>query len=475
MSPIARDPKGGEGTPNHLLAPAPEVQGAQHGQFGGYGNGPPPPPGSSSGSSATRWVLIVLGAILLAGGFYFTRKHAATTAANDGPKPGASGSAAAEGRPVPVLITKVEKRDVPIYLEGLGNVAAFNTVTVRSQIDGKLDKIVFTEGQEVKKGDVLALIDPRPFTAALHQAQAAVARDLATSKNAQVTLDRTTALNQQGLAAQADVDNARAALMSAQAAVRGDEAAAETARLNLDYARITSPIDGITGVRMIDVGNVIHQTDPGLVVITQIHPIAVLFTLPQDDLPRILDEMHKGDVEVDAYSRDGATKLGSGKIMLVDNEINQQTATIRLKAIMQNPDHALWPSQFVKAQVLLTTKKSALVVPSSVVQRGPKGTFVYAVGPDNKAVMTPVTIEATQGELAIIGQGLQEGEQVVADGQYQLRPGSTIVAREPVKQTSPERPAGIAPPVGMPRGANSVTGGLPPPATVKHDVKKSAQ
>ena len=351
------------------------------------------------------------------------------------PACGASKSGAAveprAARAVPVLPATVIRRDVPVYLEGIGNVVAYKTVTVRSQVDGRLMQVLFREGQAVRKGEVLAQIDPRPFQVQLHQAEGALARDRAQLQNANLMVKRDRDLVGQKLIAQQQLDSDQATAGQSEGAVRIDEAAIESARLNLDYARITSPVDGVTGVRLVDPGNVVHAADPGgIVVVTQLDPVAVLFNLPQDELPRISDQMAHGKLTVDVYGRDGAAALGKGELELIDNQINQATATLRLKAIVPNPEHHLWPNQFVKARLLLTTRKGALVVPASTLQRGPDGTFVYVVGADQTVTLRPVDAVAPTGEVAIIDKGVSEGEIVVADGQNQLRPGSKVSLRE---------------------------------------------
>jgi multidrug efflux system membrane fusion protein len=348
---------------------------------------------------------------------------AATTATKDA-------VTAAADRVVPVVAVPVAQRDMPVYLDGLGNVVASATVTVRAQVDGRLDRVAFREGQEVHHGDLLAQIDPRPFQNQLHTGEAALARDRAQLAGAQRNLERYVSLAKDGLVGAQQVDDQRVSVAQMEATLRGDQAQIDAARLQLDYARVTSPIDGVTGVRLVDQGNVVRASDPsGIVVVTQIDPIAVIFTLPQDDLPRVSRQLAAGPVAVEAMSRDGVTRLATGQLVLVDNQINQATATIRLKATFPNADHALWPNQFVKTRLLLATRKAALVVPAAVVQRGPQGLFAYVVGPDQKAVVRPITTEGTEGELAVVSSGLEVGEQVVVDGQNQLRPGSKLAPR----------------------------------------------
>jgi multidrug efflux system membrane fusion protein len=331
---------------------------------------------------------------------------------------------------VPVSVAPVEEQDFPVYLEGLGNVAAFYTVTVRSQVDGRVDRVAFTEGQPVKKGQLLAQIDPRPFEIQLRQGEATLARDRAQLKNAQLNFDRYKTLRGEKLIPEQQLSDQQAAVDQAEATVHLDEAAIDNAKLMLDYSRIVSPIDGRTGVRQIDPGNLIKAGDPnGIVVITQLDPIAVFFTLPEDDLPAIARQMKAGPLQVEARSRDGTAVLGTGTVLLVDNQINQTTGTIRLKAVFPNPDTLLWPNQFVKARLLLETKPRALVIPASVVQRGPKGAFAYVVGQDQKVVAKPIVVDQIAGDTALITEGLKRGEMVVVEGQYRLAPGTRVAAR----------------------------------------------
>jgi multidrug efflux system membrane fusion protein len=330
-------------------------------------------------------------------------------------------------RAVPVQVAKVEKRDLPIWLEGLGSVAAWQQVTVRTQVDGRLDQVLFREGQTVHRGDVLAQIDPRPFEVQLQQAEGALARDRAQLKGAVVDLARFKTLADRKLIAPQQADDQAAVAGQSQGAVQVDQAAIRSARLNLEYARIRSPIDGVVGVRLVDAGNIVHAADTtGLVIITQLDPAAVLFTLPQDALPRIVAARAKGDVGVEAWSRDGLARLGVGTLTVVDNQINTTTSTLKLKARMPNPDGQLWPNEFVKARLLVDTKHDALVVPGAAVQRGPQGTFVYVVGADQTAQMQPVDVELVTGDVAVLRGGVAAGDKVVIEGQSQLRPGSRV-------------------------------------------------
>jgi multidrug efflux system membrane fusion protein len=367
---------------------------------------------------------------------------------------GAPAAASAEARVVPVSVATVGKQDVPVYLEGLGNAQPLATVTIKSQVDGRLDKVVFQEGQEVKKGDLLAQVDPRPFAIQLHQAEAALMRDGAQFRNAKLNLERFRELRLRNLIAQQQVDDQQAMVDQLEGGVKADEATAENARLQLDYARIKSPIDGTTGVRLVDPGNVVHASDPtGIVVVTQIDPMAVVFTLPQDDLPRVSKKLAEGPLTVEAYNRDGAIHLQTGRLELIDNQVNQATATIRLKAIFPNANRSLWPSEFVKVKLLLTTEKDALTIPAAAVQRGPQGVFVYVVGPDQTVGMRPIETGTTVDQLAIVSKGLSPGDRVVVEGQNQLRPGAKVAPR----------PAGSSGPPGS-RAPSPAQSGAPAPS-----------
>ena len=330
-------------------------------------------------------------------------------------------------RAVPVQVAKVEKRDLPIWLEGLGSVTAWQQVTVRTQVDGRLDQVLFQEGHIVHRGDVLAQIDPRPFEVQLQQAEGALARDRSQLKAAVVDLARFKTLAERKLIAPQQADDQAAVAGQSQGAVQVDQAAIRSARLNIEYARIRAPIDGVVGVRLIDAGNIVHPTDTnGLVIITQLDPAAVLFTLPQDALPRIVAARAKGDVPVEAWSRDGLARVGVGMLTVVDNQINASTSTLRLKARMANPDGQLWPNQFVKARLLVETRHDALCVPGAAIQRGPQGTFVYIVAADRTAQMQPVDVELVTGDVAVLRGGVAAGDQVIVEGQTQLRPGSRV-------------------------------------------------
>src|SRR6188768_1959446 len=378
-------------------------------------------PGRVEQPKSTRWVLTGALVLALAGAIVFARSRKAT---NSGAPPAES---AAQARPIPVVVARATNRDVPVFLDGLGNALPVVTVTVRPQVDGPLTSVLFQEGQQVKKGDLLARIDPRPFTIQLHQAQAALARDQAQAKNAKVNLARYSALHEQGLATQEQLDDQRATADQLAGTIKSDEAQIENAQLQLAYTQVRSPVDGVTGVRQIDQGNVVHASDPnGIVVVTQLDPMAIVFTLPQ-----VNREIATG-LQIEAYSRDGDRLLGRGKLTLVDNQVSLTTATVRLKGVVPNPDKALWPNEFVRARLLLATRVGALSVPAPAVQRGPQGTFVYVVTPDQTAVLRTVEVETVQDQWAVISRGIQAGDQVVVEGQNQLRPGAKVALRPSV-------------------------------------------
>ena len=336
---------------------------------------------------------------------------------------------AGPGGPVPVVAGNVEQKDMPIYLDGLGTVQAFNTVTVHTRVDGNLVQVNFSEGQDVKTGDLLAVVDPKPYQAALDQAKAQAALD-------QVTLKRQTDLRARNVIAQQDYD-------TAVANAQKSKAAADAAQVNLDYCYIKSPIDGRTGVRLVDIGNVVHAADQnGIVVITQMHPISVLFTLPEQNLSEVLNEGGaKGGLKVLALDRGNTNTLDEGTLAVVDNEIDPTTGTVKLKATFPNDELKLWPGKFVNARLILTTRKDATVIPSSVVQRGPQGTYAYLIKPDKTVEMRPIKVAQTEGNLALVDDGLKPGEQVVVDGQYKLQPGAhvEVTTPQPSNQTRPVR------------------------------------
>lgn len=353
---------------------------------------------------------------------------------------------------VPVSVAPVLRQDVPIILTGLGTVQAYNTVTLKTRVDGQIMSVNVREGQEVRKGQVLAVIDPRPYQVALETARANQARDQAQLNTARANLARSQALLTAGVVAQQDFDTQKAAAGQFEGTVKADQAGIDSAKLNLVYTRITSPLDGRIGLRLIDPGNMVHAADTtGLLVVTQMRPIAVVFTLPEDQLPSVLEQSRKGTLKVDAYSRDDQTVLATGKLETVDNQIDVTTGTAKLKAVFDNKDGALWPNQFVNIHMQLSTARDQLVIPMAAIQRGPDGSLAYVVGADKKITVQPVTIALTQGNIALISSGLQEGQQVVTEGQDKLQAGSLV---------SPKN--AVAPKGGAPANGQQLPQGTPP-------------
>lgn len=364
-----------------------------------------------------------------------------------------SSARAAMNQTVPVAVTTAKLENMPVYLVGLGSVTPLNAVSVKSRVDGQLTEIQFKEGQQVKKGQLLAVIDPRPFEVQLSQAQATLFRDQAQLRDARLNYQRFRDLLQQsGAMSQQQVDTQAALVDQYEGAVRNDQAQIDNAKLQLTYCHITSPIDGRVGLRLVDPGNMVHASDQNpMLVVTQLQPITVIFTLPEDQLPEVAREMRKGTLEVDAYSRDDQTKLATGRLLTIDNEIDQTTGTGRLKAQFPNPDNALWPNQFVNVHLLLQTIKDALVVPAAAVQRGPQGTFTYVVKQDKTVEVRPVTIAMTQGTESAISQGLNPGDFVVTDGQDKLQAGSRVETRPaPAPANNPSLAPGTAVPHNAP-------------------------
>src|SRR5437016_3806331 len=379
---------------------------------------------SGNKRSSARPIGILLLIAVLAGGFFLyrtTHKPQTTAAAGRG-RGDRNGDLNAR---VPVAVTAAQRRDLPVYLDGLGSVQAFNTVTVKSRVDGQMMQVLFKEGQEVHKGDLLAIIDPRPYEVALAQAQANFAKDQAQLADAKLNAQRYDQLIKQGIIPQQQYDTQVALTNQLQAAVGADQAQIDNAKLNIDYAHITSPIDGRVGLRLVDPGNIVHASDQnGLLVITQMQPIAVIFTLPEDSLPAVNGRMRSGaTLQVKALSRDNGTEIASGTLLTIDNQIDQTTGTFRLKAVFDNKDRALWPNQFVNARLLIDVKKNATIIPVAAVQRGDQGNFVYRVKSDNSVEVVPVTVGITEGTLSSIDSGLSPNDLVVTDAQDRLRAG----------------------------------------------------
>jgi membrane fusion protein, multidrug efflux system len=335
--------------------------------------------------------------------------------------------------PVPVSIAIASRRDVPVYLTGLGAVQASITVDIRSQVDGKLQEVLFTEGQNVKKGDVLARIDPRLFEAALDQAKAKKAQDAAMLVAGAKDLARAKTLAARGFGSQQNVDQQQAKVDQLNASVEADAAAVATAQTQLDYTTIVAPSGGRIGVRRIDPGNLVRASDTQpIVTLVALRPAAVLFTLPARYLDDVRDAMARGPVEVTAFDQDNRRLLGTGKLLLIESVIDQASSTIRLKALFANNDERLWPGEFVNAQLLLETRRDALVIPSAAVQRGPQGLFAWLVTATNIAEPRPIEVGPAAGALTIVTTGLDAGERVVTDGQYKLQAGAPVAVTETV-------------------------------------------
>jgi multidrug efflux system membrane fusion protein len=351
---------------------------------------------------------------------------------------GSHGEAAAQSRgvsdavAVPVTAGTATARDMPVYVRGLGSVQAYNSVTVKSRVDGAIVKVDFTEGQEVKAGDLLFEIDPRPYQAALAQAQANLARDQAQLGNAQRNTERDKPLMGKEFISkqQFDADSTSAGAMAGT--VAGDKAAIEAAQLNLDYTQLRSPIDGRTGARQVDLGNLVHATDStSLVTITQLKPIFVSFTAPQNQLDAIRQAQIKGPVSAEAWSQGEQRQIAKGALTLIDNQIDAATGTIHLKASFDNSDEALWPGEFVDMRLQIDTLKNAVTVPARSVQAGPNGSYLFVIKPDNTVDQRTVTVAETENEDAVISKGLSAGEQIVVDGQYRLQQGAKVAILPP--------------------------------------------
>jgi multidrug efflux system membrane fusion protein len=377
----------------------------------------PPPPRASWG------VRIGLGVVLLAIVLGVVALRLRNEASAGGP--GARGPGGMQG-PAPVRTVHPELRDVPIHLEALGTVTPLETAVVRARVSGQLERVHFAEGEPVHAGDLLAELDPRPFRVALAEAQAVLARDLAALEQARATHARGQQLHAHELLSTQDLEAQAASVATLEASARADRAALERARLDLAYTRVVSPIDGQTGLRQVDPGNLVGASDAnGLVIVTRVDPITVVFSVPQDELGAVRAHMQAGPLVVDVLARDGATALATGTLSVIDNRIDTATGTVRMKAEVPNAAQALWPNQLVEIRMLLETRRGALVVPDAAVQEGPDGAFVYVVV-DHHAVVRPVRIERIVGEHAIVAEGLTVADEVVSEGQSRLRPDAEV-------------------------------------------------
>src|SRR5580704_10610120 len=384
----------------------------------------------------SRWWLwlIVLAIVVGAGVWYFKSKGSTEAQGPAGAPQGAKGGRPGQGMPVqavPVVVATAQRGDLPVYFNGLGTVTAFNTVTVRSRVDGQIVKINFTEGQTVHQGDALVEIDPRPYQVQLEQAEGQLAKDQAQLRDVQVDYERYQLLFKEGVIPKQQVDTQQAQVGQYQGAIRADQGTIDNAKLQIVYSHITAPITGRVGLRLVDMGNIVHAADTtGLLVITQLQPIAVIFALPQDQLSQVLSKLHSGtQLPVDAYDRDDVTRIATGKLLTIDNQIDTTTGTYKLKSEFSNEKNSLFPNQFVNVHLLVDTKHNVTIVPSTAIQRGPQGTYVYLAQPDNTVKIQPVTVALASGSSVGVSTGLQAGDNVVVDGQDKLQDGSKIEAR----------------------------------------------
>jgi multidrug efflux system membrane fusion protein len=371
-------------------------------------------------SRTISWVLLI-SAVAVAGYFGWQKYYGPEAAA----KAENAQKSAARRPPVPVTIAPVEKADFPVYLTGLGTVQGFNTVQVRTRVDGQIDKIAFQEGQLVNQGDLLVEVDPRPFQATLDQAKAKKAQDEANLANANLDLQRFTKLGEFATRQQTDTQRSTVAQLTAQ--IAADDAAISNAQTQLDYTQVKAPISGVAGLRQVDIGNIVNAaTQTGVVTIAQIEPIAVIFTAPEDQLPYINEAQAASPLKVIAITTDGKKPLAEGKLAVINNQVDTTSGTIRLKAVFDNKNHALWPGQSVSTRLLVKTLKDATVVPDDAVQHSTDGLYAYTVSQDNKAELRKVKVSQSIDGRSVVDQGLTAGERVITGGQFKVQPGSLV-------------------------------------------------
>jgi membrane fusion protein, multidrug efflux system len=380
-----------------------------------------------SKSKTITWVVLI--AVIAGAGYYGWQRHNANEAATQA-------AAQRKAPAVGVTIGTVEKADFPVYLTGLGTVQGFNTVLVRTRVDGQIDKIAFKEGQTVKQGDLLVEIDPRPYQAALDQAKAKKAQDEANLANANLDLHRFTQLGE--FATKQQTDTQRSTVQQLTAQIAADQAAIDNAQTQLDYTAVTSPISGVVGLRQVDIGNIVNaSTQTGIVTVAQVEPIAVIFTAPENQLPAIMTAQAVAPLKVIAITTDGKKPLAEGTLSVINNQVDTTSGTIRLKAVFQNKDHALWPGQSVSTRLLVRTLKDATVVADNAVQHSTNGLYAYSVDQDNKAVLNKIKVSQSIDGRSVIDDGLSPGQRVITAGQYKVSPGtlvsSTVASSDPAQ------------------------------------------
>lgn len=374
-----------------------------------------------------------LGAVILLGIGYLVFRSMSGVAGK--------GSDSPAGRAVPVLAANAKQGDLGVTLTGLGTVTALNTVTVKSRVDGQLLRVAFQEGQFVRQGELLAEIDPRPFQVQLMQAEGQMAKDQAAYRNANADLQRLQTLVQQGIISRQQLDTQTSTVAQFEAALKADQAQVESAKLNLTYSRITAPIAGRVGLRLVDTGNMVRASDAtGIAVIAPVQPITVVFTIPADSIQQVLAQSRKGKkLQVEAFDRDLKTRLAIGSVLAIDNQVDPATGTVRIKALFTNDDSMLYPNQFVNARLLIDTIVGTTIIPTAAIQRSPQGTFVYVVKADNTVEMRPVEVQSTEGDSSAIRSGITPGETLVTDGLEKLRPGSKVSIAKPEGSKKPNR------------------------------------
>lgn len=385
-----------------------------------------PPPGDEKKGKSRAWVWLLVLCLLGGGAYYLSRGGSGQDTKKAGKQDGKQGS-----RSVPVVTATARQGNMEIFLNGLGTVAALNTVTVRTRVDGQLDKVAFTEGQFVKRGELLAQIDPRPYQVQLEQAEGQMARDAAQLKNARLDLERYRVLLAQDSLPKQQYDTQAAAVTQYEGTLKSDQAQIDSAKLQITYCRITSPLTGRIGLRLVDQGNMVHASDTnGLAVITQMQPIAVLFNITASDVPQVLQKMRAGrKLRVDAYDKSMAAKIATGELLTIDNQIDLTTGTLRFKALFPNGDGALFPNQFVNARLLIDTRRNTVIVPEAAVQRKPQGTFAYVVKSDNTVEDRDIVLGPSEADERSVESGLAPGEVVVVEGVDKLQPGSKVSTR----------------------------------------------